>query len=428
MLLRRAVIGSHILLTALLAAGCTHSTPPSVSAEPPLVAVARPVESAVTDYVDYTGRTEAKDFVEVRARVSGYLVKVDFKEGQEVKAGAVIDQIDPRPYQAALEQAEAQIKVAEAKLKQAAADVERNRRLVGTGAIAKADFDKIVADAEVAAAAVAANKANAEAARLDLGYCKVLAPIDGRASRKMVTEGNLVAKDSTVLTTIVSQDPIYVSFDIDERTVLRILELIRTGQFKSARTYDNVPVLVGLANEEGHPHQGVVNFVDNRIEPGTGTIKIRATLPNPVLTQDTRRFTAGLFVRVRVPLGEPYKSLVVSERALGTDQGQKFLYVVNKVGGKDVVEYRPVAVGAPQKGGLRVVYPVKLARAKDGLRLARPDETEAVEDSLKPTDWVIVNGLQRVRPGLEVRTNEVPMPTALPLLEAKAVRATADAK
>src|SRR5439155_7965121 len=219
-----------------------------------------------TDYAEYTGRIDAKEFVNVRARVSGYLVKVNFKEGDEIKKDQVLFEIDPRPYQAALDQAEAQVKLSQAKEVQTKADVERNRRLVGTGATAKADFDKIVADAGVAAAEVESAQAKVESAKLDVAFCKVASPIEGRVSRYFVTEGNLVTSDLTLLTTIVSQDPMYVYFDIDERTVLRIQQLIREGKFRSARRHDNVPVRVGLANEPGrYPHTGTVNFVDNRI-------------------------------------------------------------------------------------------------------------------------------------------------------------------
>jgi RND family efflux transporter MFP subunit len=365
-----------LFAAAVAAAGCSDSAPTAVATEPPVVLVAAPVGRAVTDAAEYTGRVEAKDFVNVRARVSGYLVKINFKEGKDVQKGDVLFEIDPRPYQAALDQANAQIELAKAKEVQTKADVERNRRLVNTGGVAKADFDKIVADAGVAAAEVEAAKAQAESARLNLGFCQITSPIAGRISRFFVTEGNLIAADQTLLTTIVSQDPIYVYFDIDEQTVLHIQELIRAGKFKSARTHDDVPVRVGLANEPGRfPHEGTVNFVDNRIDPTTGTIKVRARLDNPILAHDNRLFTAGLFVRVQVPLGEPRKALLISERAVGTDQGQKFVYVVTD---KNEVALQPVTLG----------------QMHDGLRV--------VEDGLKGGEKVIVIGLQRVRPGMAV--------------------------
>jgi multidrug efflux pump subunit AcrA (membrane-fusion protein) len=202
--------------------------------------------------------------------------------------------------------------------------------------------------------------------------------------------------------------------------MLSIQEKIREGTFKAARSTNEVHVYVGLANEPGRfPHQGTIDFVDNRVDPGTGTLRVRAVLPNPVVANGDRMLTVGLFVRVQLPIGEPRQALLVSERAFGTDQGQKFLYVVRKADGKDIVEYRPIAVGPLQKGGLRVAMPVKIVRDKDGLRLARPEEQDKAEDSITKSDWVVVNGLQRVRPGVDVKTNEIPMPSQLPLLEAK---------
>ncbi|HEY1380498.1 MAG TPA: efflux RND transporter periplasmic adaptor subunit, partial [Gemmataceae bacterium] len=371
------------LALSAAAAGCTSAPPAAAPPEPPMVAVATPVTSDVTDYVDYTGRTDAVDSVEVRARVNGYLDQIKFKAGAEVKEGDLLFVIDERPYKAELDRVEGQIKLAEAKHKYAGAEVVRNEPLVKSGATTKSEFDKMVAARDEAAAAIEATKAAAESAKLNLKFCQIHAPIGGRVSRNYITAGNLVTADSTLLTTIVSQDPMFVYFDVDEPTILRVQQLIREGKFPSARRTSDIPVTVGLANEPGQfPHKGTIEFVDNRVDPGTGTLKVRAVLPNPEQANGDRVFAAGMFVRVRVPLGQPRKQLLVTERALGSDQGQKFLYVVAKQDGKDVVEYRPVAVGPPHKGGLRVVYPVKLVRAKEGLRMARPDEAAAAEDSL----------------------------------------------
>ncbi len=403
----------------VVAAGCTSAPPPAPVAEAPLVTVATPVASDVADYADYNGRTDAVESVDIRARVSGYLQEIKFKAGSEVKAGELLFVIDERPYKAELDRAEGQIKLAEARYKFAAAEVVRNEPLVKTGVTTQSEFNKLVASRDEAAAAIEAAKASSESNRLNLGFCRVTSPIAGRISRNYITVGNLVTADSSLLTSVVSQDPIYVFFDVDEPTVLRIQKLIREGKFKSVRKSDEVPVAIGLANEPGQfPHPGTVNFVDNRLDPNTGTLKVRAVVPNPQVANGDRVFAAGMFVRVRLPLGEPRKQLLVTERALGSDQGQKFLYVVVAKDGKDVVEYRPVSVGPTQKGGLRVVEPLKLVRAKEGLRMARPDEAGA-EDSIGPADKVIVDGIQRARPGLEVRTNEIPMPVRLPLLESK---------
>jgi RND family efflux transporter MFP subunit len=318
--------------------------------------------------------------------------------------------------------------LAEARYKQADAEVKRNESLVKSGATPKADFEKMVADRDVASAQIASFKATVDAQQLNVDFCQVRAPINGRVSRAYVTVGNLVAADQSMLTTIVAQNPMYVYFDIDERTMLNIQDRIRTGKFKSARQNKDVVVRIGLATEPGRfPHEATVDLVDNKVDSGTGTLKVRAVLQNPVVKNEERLFSAGLFVRVQVPMGEPTQSLLVSERALGTDQGQKFLLVVNKIDGKNMVEYRPVATGPLQKGGLRVVSSLKLIRGKDGLRLAKEDEFSKAEESITGSDWVIVNGLQRVRPGMEVRTNEVPMPSQLPLLEAKEIK-PADSK
>ena len=301
--------------------------------------------------------------------------------------------------------------------------MSRNEPLVKTGATPKADFDKLVADRDVATAQIAAYKATADAQKLNVEFCTVRAPIAGRVSKSNITLGNLVATDQTLLTTIVSQDPMWVYFAVDESTMLSIQDKIRQGTFKSARRTSDVKVNVGLANEPGRfPHESLVDFVDNQVDGGTGTLRVRAVIPNPIVANGDRVFSPGLSVHVQLPLGQARQPLLVTERAVGTDQGQKFLYVVRKVEGKDVVEYRPVTAGSLQKGGLRVVMPVKIFRDKEGLRLAKADEMDRAEDSISKSDWVIVNGLQRIRPGSEVKTNEIPMPSQLPLLESKEVK------
>jgi RND family efflux transporter MFP subunit len=403
-----------------MAVGCGPKQATAPPPEPPMVTVAVPLETPVTDHVDYTGRTDAVESVDVRARVNGYLDKIEFKAGAEVKADQLLFVIDERPYKAALDTVEGQIKLAEAKHKYAVAEVKRNESLVKSGATTQSEFDKLVASRDEAAAAIEAVKASAESARLNLKFCRVLSPIAGRISRNYITAGNLVAADNTLLTTVVSQDPMYVLFDVDEPTMLRVQQLVREGKFPSVRKTTDVPLAIGLANEPGQfPHVGKVDFVDNRVDPGTGTLKVRAVLPNPEGANGDRVFAAGMFVRVRVPLGEPRRQLLVTERALGSDQGQKYLFVVAKQDNKEIVEYRPVGVGPPQKGGLRVVYPIKLMRAKEGLRMAKPDEADKAEDSITATDRVIVDGIQRARPGLEVRVSEIKMPERLPMLEAK---------
>jgi RND family efflux transporter MFP subunit len=331
---------------------------------------------------------DAVDSIDVRARVTGYLDTANFKDGDEVAINAELFVIDPRPYKAALDQATAQIVLAEARLKDATADVERNRPLVNTGATSKSDFDKFVADRDVAAAQVEAAKATAETNRLNLAFCRVTAPIAGRISRRYVDPGNLVRADETVLTRIVSQDPIYAYFDVDERTLLKIRRLINEGKVQSARTRELWVALAlsdeqGFDDENGKPrHPALFDFADNRVDPQTGTLQVRAKIENPKLNDGIRLFSAGMFVRVRLPIGSPREATLVSEKALGTDQGQKFVFVVTETdeNGKKVarVSQRTVKVGSLQEGYRVIDY------------------------GLKPGEKVVVSGLQRIRDGSAV--------------------------
>ena len=368
------------VLLCLALGGCKRE-PPALAAMPsPVVMVSRPVEREITDYAEFTGRTAAVDTVEVRARVSGYLVKVNFQEGSVVKKGDLLFQIDPRPFQAVLDQAKGQVAQWEAKLARAEADVVRDERLLPKGAASQKDLDQVVADRGEARAAIQSARAAVDQAALNLEFTKVTAPISGRISRYLITEGNLVTADTTLLTTIVSIDPMYAYFDVDERTVLRVQELIRTGRARFARDGE-VPVALALATDKGFPHQGTINFVDNQINPSTGTLRMRGVSPNADAI-----LTPGLFVRVRVPIGEPHRAVLVTERAIDTDQGQKVLYVVND---QNEVVSHPISVGA----------------LHDGLRL--------IEEGVQPGERVIVNGLLQVRPGITVAPKLVDMPVSL---------------
>lgn len=366
----------------LALAGCAQPAAEGPAAAAPLVTVSHPVERKVTDYADYTARTAAVESVELRARVSGYLDKVNFKEGALVKKGDVLFEIDPRAYQATLDQAKGSLAAAEARLKRASADLERGRQLVGNGGTSREDYDRRIGEQSEAAASIQSQRAAVERAQLDVGFTKVAAPVNGRISRYHVTVGNLVQAGDltggTLLTTIVSVDPMYTYFDVDEHTVLRVKELIRQGK---AKTPDDslIPVWLGLANEEGHPHKGAIDFIDNQVNPRTGTLRVRGVFPNK-----DELLSPGLFARVRVPIGEPHQALIVTERALDTDQGQKIVYTVDK---DNCVASRPVRLGA----------------LHDGLR--------EITDGLNASDRVIVNGLQQVRPGVTVETKLVDMPT-----------------
>jgi membrane fusion protein, multidrug efflux system len=376
----RPVAAGAVLLSMLGMAGCNQAPAKMPPPKPPVVMVAEPVVREVTDYEEgLVGQTAAVKMVEVRARVDGYLEKVNFKDGDEVEEGAVLFEIDPRPYDAEVARTEAAVGLSEAHYRRLEADLKRAKSLVARQAIGREEFDKIVGDYAEAGASVEIAKANRDLAKLNRSFARVTAPISGRLSRRMVDPGNLVRTDETILTSIVSLDPMYVYFDVDERTLLRIRRLIAEGKIKS-RTQAEIPIFAALADEEGFPHKGIIDFSENRVDPNTGTLRVRAVIDNPV----PRVFSPGLYMRVRLPVGNPHKSLLVAEQALGTDQGRKFLYVVKPGKDKDgkdvpnVAEYRPVSVGA----------------LHDGLRVV----TEGVE----PGEKIIVSGLQRLRPGIAV--------------------------
>jgi RND family efflux transporter MFP subunit len=376
--------GSALALAFCLGlTGCARAPSEAPVAAPIPVTVSYPVEREVTDYSEFTARTAAVDSVEVRARVWGYLDKVNFEEGALVNKGDVLFEIESRTYRAVLAQAEGNLASMQARLERLGSDLARAKQMLNNRAIGREEFDKIAGDRGETAASLQALKATVEQAKLDLEYTKVIAPVSGRVSRYVVTQGNLIQSgqngNGTLLTTIVSVDPMYAYFDVDERTVQRVLRLIREGKVKWARKTE-WPVSLGLATEEGFPHQGTINFVDNQVNPKTGTLRLRGVFPNK-----DEVLSPGFFARVRVPVSPPHQALLVSDRALDTDQGQKILYVVND---KNEVVSRPIRVGA----------------IHDGLR--------AIEGGLKAGERVIVTGLQLVRPGVTVEPMLVAMPTS----------------
>jgi RND family efflux transporter MFP subunit len=374
------LISAPVVILGLALAGCKREPPALAATPPPVVMVSQPVEREITDYYEYTGRTAAVEAVEVRARVSGYLVKINFREGALVKKGDLLFQIDPRPFQAVLEEAKGQVAQWEAKLARAEADVARDERLLPKGAASQKDLDQAVADRGEARAAIQSARGAVDRAALDVEFTRVTAPISGRISRHLIDEGNLVTMNSTLLTTIVSIDPMYAYFDADERTVLHVRELIREGKVQSARD-SAVSVLLGLANEAGYPHRGTVNFVDNQVNPQTGTLRLRGVFSN-----ENEALEPGYFARVRLLIGQSHQALLVTDRAIDTDQGQKIVYIVND---KNEVVSRPISLGALQ----------------DGLRV--------IAEGVQPGERVIVNGLLQVRPGITVDPKLVDMPVAL---------------
>ncbi len=346
--------------------GCGEKTaakPPA--AKPPVVVISTPVSDYVSDYEDFTGRTDAVFSVEIRARVSGFLDKVNFKDGDEVNEGALLFEIDNRPYKANLNRTEATLAQSEAHYKRLDADYRRVANLYSRGNASREEFDKSTGDRSEAEAAVGVARADFELAKLNMTFTRITAPISGMLSRRLVDPGNLVQADTTPMTTIVSLDPLYVYFDVDERTLLRLRRLVRDKVIPS-RTQAEIPVLVALSDETSFPHKGIINFADNRVDPGTGTLRVRASIENP----KPRVLSPGLFVRVRLPVGEPRKSIMIAEKAIGTDQGQKYLFVVND---KNEAIKRNVTVG----------------KLDNGMR--------EISEGLATGDRVVIEGLQRIR-------------------------------
>ncbi len=365
-------------------AGCSNP-PPVANTGPPEVTVSKPVARKVTDYDSYTGRIEPVQTVDVRARIRGHLIKVAFQDGAEVQKGTLLFEIDPRPYEADLEQAKASLKSAQANLKLMNAEYQRTASLVTKRAASREEMDVIQGKRDVAAADVGKAQAAVDRANLDLGYTRVTAPIDGRLSQTAVSVGNLVnaGGGETLLTTLVSMEPMYVRFDVDERSLLRYLEDERGEKTRDAEHIKDlkIPVWLGLANQEGYPRKGFIDFADNRVDPSTGTIRVRGVFDNK-----DRALIPGMFARVRIEASNPYEALLVNDRAIGTNQGQKYVYVVDSA--KKVQE-----------------RPIKLGPLSDGLRV--------VQEGLQTDDWVIVKGVQRVREGMEVKVKEEPMPGSI---------------
>jgi RND family efflux transporter MFP subunit len=372
------------LIVALLVslAGCgkaTDSAPP-----PPEVMVAEVLTKKIVDWDEYSGRFQAIDTVEVRPRVSGYIDKILFREGQAVKQGETLIVIDPRPYQADFDRAKANLVLAKSQLELANLEANRVRKLKESGAVSQEELEERVSTLQQREASVAAAQAALDSAALDLSFTTVRAPISGQASRAEITRGNLVTggnNGGTLLTTIVSADPIYVYFDGDENAYLRYQQLAREGDRPSSRNVAN-PVRIGLANEEGFPHSGHMDFVDNQLNVRTGTIRGRAVLDNK-----QGIFTPGMFARVQLLGSSEHEAILIEERAIGTDQTQNFVLVV---GADNKVEYRPVQLG----------------RSLQGLRIVR--------QGLKSGETIVVNGLQRVRPGVQVTPKRVTMGEGLP--------------
>jgi membrane fusion protein, multidrug efflux system len=379
-----------LLFTALLAAGCQHG-PGQESLPPPEVTVATPVQQELIDYERFTGRTAPVEQVEIRARVSGYLTKIQFKPGAEVEKDQPLFEIDPRVYQAALESARAELDRADARVGRLVAELERNKILLAKGGISQQDYDKSIADLAEGKANVKYAKAQLANAKLDIDFTTIEAPLSGVIGDWLVTEGNLITGgqgNTTLLTTIVAVDPMDAVFDLDENTLQRLQKDVREGRIK-VKVEGGIPVVpveMGLSVDgSAYPYNGTVNFVNNQVDPKTGTIKAKARFLNPKPAVGTRPLTAGAFARIRVPIGEARKALIVPESALGLDQGVRYLYVVDD---KNIAVRLDVDQGSLENGRREIISVKGAADAKP-----RP---------LRTDEKVIVKGLQRVRPGMTV--------------------------
>jgi membrane fusion protein, multidrug efflux system len=373
---------SLVMCLLPLVASCGKSGPQAPP--PPQVSVAQVLEKRVKDWDEFTGRLQAVETVEIRPRVSGYIDKVAFTEGSLVKRGTLLFVIDPRPYQAEYDRAAADLKRFKTALDLGRIELVRVQRLKESGAVSEEELDERKSTVAQSEANVSGSQAALEAAALNLNFTKVSSPIDGRVSRAEVTRGNLVTggtNGGTLLSSVVSMDPIYIYFDADEQSYLRYVTIARSGEQPTSHDAGK-PVQVGLANEEGFPHTGTVDFVDNQLNPQTGTIRARAVLQNK-----DGQFTPGLFARVQLLGSAEYSAILIDDRAVNTDQSQKYVLVL---GANNQIEYRKV----------------KLGRVVDGLRVVR--------EGLKAGDVIVVNGAQRVHPGVTVTPQKVTMGAAAP--------------
>jgi membrane fusion protein, multidrug efflux system len=369
-----------IVLPAVVLGACGESNSAKQGdAPPPAVSVSEPLRRTVTEWDEFTGRFQSIDHVSIRPRVSGYLQSAHFREGTMVKKGDLLFVIDPRPYEAAAEEAQGQLQTAQAQLTFATRDLERAVELGRTQAVSQQVIDQRRQALQSAEAAVITAEGALKRARLDVEFTQVTSPIDGRIGRKLVTEGNLVSggdTGATVLTTVLSLDPIYFYFNIDEQTYLKNSRLRLADQASSSQGDPN-PVHLALPDDTDFPHEGRMDWIDNELDLGTGTLRGRALLPNPKLL-----FSPGQFGRVRLVGSAPYEALLLPDTAIGSDQSRKIVYVV---GGDNRAETREV----------------KLGRLIDGLRVVR--------EGVKPDDRVVVSGLQRVRAGAPVAPTRKPI-------------------
>lgn len=386
------LLGAALLTGSLSGCGGSAEGTP-LAPEAVKVMLGRPTAKEVTDYQDFTGRIEAVASVEIRARVTGYLTKIDFDpsidRGAEIKEGDLLFEIDERPFKIALQNAEAQLLQAQAKFKTSSAELERVQRLFERDAATQSDLDRTTGSKLLAEAEIQAGNAAIDQAKLDLEFSRITSPVTGRISRNLVSVGDLITSSTGKLTTVVSVDPVYVYFDMDESTLQQLQKAMKEGKLKGPMEGE-IPVLMGLGSEEGYPYRGRLDFIENQVDPNTGTIRVRGVFANAKTERGPRPLAPGYFARVRLPLGEPHAAVLVAERAIGRDLGQPFVYVVD---GENRVVFRKVTLGA----------------LHDGLRV--------LTDGLSGGEQIVVNGLQRVRAGVKVA--DASPPSSAPPAESK---------
>jgi membrane fusion protein, multidrug efflux system len=368
--MKRTLITAILTMLWLAIQACSRaSAQPSGTQPPPKIAVAEVLSRDITEWDEFTGRLEAVNAVAIRPRVSGFVAAVRFEEGTMVRKGDLLFEIDARPFQAEVDRLRAELARANATVERAKSELERGKRLSSEDAMSSEERDRRASFASESAAQVAAVEAALRAAQLNLEFTRVTSPIDGRVGRAIVTAGNLVSAgpgEATLLTTVVSLDPIYASFEADEQTFQHF-----------ATRANGLPVRMALASEETFGHEGRLDFLDNHIDPSTGTIRGRTIFRNRDLA-----LTPGSFVRLHLPGRAPYRGLLIQDRAVGTDLDKRYVYVVASDG---TIEYRAVELGP----------------TIDGLRIVR--------GGLKPGELVVVNGLQRIRPGVHIDPVKEPM-------------------
>jgi len=363
------------VFAGLAIVGCGQK-PAAQAPPPPTVTVAKPVKKEIVEWLYFTAQTQAVDTVSISPRVTGYIDNITFKEGDVVDFGDLLFVIDPRPYQAALDQAKAQLEQSQAQQKLNDANLERANDLLAKKVIAKQDYDTTAAQKYVGDAQVVASQAQVESAQLNLDFTQIRSPLHGRIGAQLVNRGNLVQANSTQLTTIVSIDPIYAYFYVDERSVLRYQEAVKAGKMPTAKQA-TLPVWLQLENEQGYPHGGVIDFINNAFDPSTGTLQLRGRFPNL-----DGFLLPGAFGSVRIAGSPRYEAVLVADRAIGSDQDQKYVVIV-------------------QPDGLTKYQKIQLGPIVDGLRV--------IQSGLQGDETVVVEGIGKVRPNSKVSAEQTDM-------------------